>query len=801
MDTLRQDLSFALRTLRRDAAFALVAVFTLAVGIGAATVMFGVLRAVLLRPLPVREQERVLVMWGANARLDRTRVPIGGEAYRRYARESRALAGAAAVEYHGATEWVVRQDAAVERLRGALVSGNYFRVLGTRAGLGRTLEAADDVRGASPVLVISDRLWRRRYGGDPGAVGRQVEIVLTGRRFTIVGVMPPGVEYPRGADIWVPFATYLPPAMDSLSDRFLNVYLVGRLSRGATEERARAELASLLRGERSPFPPDFRAGMTAVATTLPALVLGDARRALWALAAAVAVLLLVACANVAGLLLVRGLARRGELAVRAAIGASSARIVRQLVTESAVLALAGGAAGVLLAVWSVDVLRALAPAGLPRADELRIDLPVLGAALLATLGSALLFGALPALAAARSEPAAALRGGARLAAGATARARHALVVAQIALSVLVLAAAGLLVRSVDKLQRAELGFSAERVTVAQLTYPWARLGADPLAQLLPLLDDAVRRAGAVPGVIAASLTAVPPLAPSDSWVAMVSPERSDAARSEDAPSAAMQPISPGFFRTIGASLVRGRDFGERDDAGGGPVVIVSDALARRLWPGESSLGKRVKLGEPGSAEPWRTVVGVARETRYRDVTNSRPTVYLPVRQFTAVPWYLLVGSSADSTVLLPALRRALAEVDPGLVLAGATPMRELLDVPLARPRFDAALLATFAAIVLALSAVGVYGAMAAFVRQRRHEIGVRMAVGARGGDVRRLVLARGLRLAALGTALGLAASAGALRLLGALLYEVSPLDAGTLAGAALGMLAVAALACALPAWA
>src|SRR5215208_2657466 len=280
MDTLRQDLSFALRTLRRDAAFALVAVFTLAVGIGAATVMFGVLRAVLLRPLPVREQERVLVMWGANARLDRTRVPIGGEAYRRYARESRALAGAAAVEYHGATEWVVRQDAAVERLRGALVSGNYFRVLGTRAGLGRTLEAADDVRGASPVLVISDRLWRRRYGGDPGAVGRQVEIVLTGRRFTIVGVMPPGVEYPRGADIWVPFATYLPPAMDSLSDRFLNVYLVGRLSRGATEERARAELASLLRGERSPFPPDFRAGMTAVATTLPALVLGDARRAL-----------------------------------------------------------------------------------------------------------------------------------------------------------------------------------------------------------------------------------------------------------------------------------------------------------------------------------------------------------------------------------------------------------------------------------------------------------------------------------------------------------------------------------------
>ena len=466
MDTLRQDLSFALRTLRRDAAFALVAVFTLAVGIGAATVMFGVLRAVLLRPLPVREQERVLVMWGANARLDRTRVPIGGEAYRRYARESRALAGAAAVEYHGATEWVVRQDAAVERLRGALVSGNYFRVLGTRAGLGRTLEAADDVRGASPVLVISDRLWRRRYGGDPGAVGRQVEIVLTGRRFTIVGVMPPGVEYPRGADIWVPFATYLPPAMDSLSDRFLNVYLVGRLSRGATEERARAELASLLRGERSPFPPDFRAGMTAVATTLPALVLGDARRALWALAAAVAVLLLVACANVAGLLLVRGLARRGELAVRAAIGASSARIVRQLVTESAVLALAGGAAGVLLAVWSVDVLRALAPAGLPRADELRIDLPVLGAALLATLGSALLFGALPALAAARSEPATALRGGARLAAGATARARHALVVAQIALSVLVLAAAGLLVRSVDKLQRAELGFSAERVTVA-----------------------------------------------------------------------------------------------------------------------------------------------------------------------------------------------------------------------------------------------------------------------------------------------------------------------------------------------
>lgn len=797
-ESLAQDLRFAARALRRSPGFTVAAVATLALGIAAATAVFAVVHGVLLRPLPVRAQDEAVVLWtrapsGAADHLPATYADLAALRAR-----TRALRGVEGVAYQGALEQVVRDGAGPFTLRATWVTGGFFPLLGVAPLHGRTLLPADDVPGAAPVVVIGHGLWRRRFGGDPAAVGRRLE--WNGKRYTIAGVLPRGFEYPAGAEAWAPALPDFPATLDAAAgpSEVLVFDLVGRLAPGATARAAGADFEALLR-ERDPERPAALRGLGAVVTPLAERITGDARGVVWAAAAAVGLLLLIACANVAGLLLVRGAARTRELAVRAALGAGKGRLLRQLLTESALLALLGGAAGTLLALGAVRALAALAPPELPRREMIGAGLPVFLFALGVTAAAALLAGALPALAATAGEPGAWLRGGRGASAGRGARRlRDALVVGQVALAVAVAVAAGLLLRTFVALQRVELGFDAERLLVVQTALPPELLPDRP--RQVALQEAMVARAAALPGVAGAAALPRPPFSAEGGWSAMYTGEGQTPEAQAANPQVGLEVVGPGYFRTLGVPLLGGRPFGAGDREGAPPVAVVSEAVARHTWPGEDPVGKRVKLGAPGGPGAWHTVVGVVGETRYWALDAPRPALYLPARQFPGpVPMALAVRAGGDPAGIVEPLRRALREVHPELGVAGGGPVERLLDAPLARPRFGALLLGVLAAVTLALAAVGIHGVTAAAVRQRTRELGVRLALGARPAVVRRMVLGQGMRLALLGCALGTAGALLAARALRGLLFGVRPADPATFAAVVGLVLAAAALACGVPA--
>jgi putative ABC transport system permease protein len=790
LDALRQDVGYALRSLRRDPGFALVATLTLALGIGAATAMFSVINGVLLRPLPVAEQERVMVMWGEQPARDFPHMPFLHPMLEEYAEQTRAFEMLAGIDYNGAWPRTMRDGDEAVTIAGTWVTGDFFRVLGVVPAIGRILLPDDDVPGAAPALVISHAFWQRHFGGDPSAIGR--EFRWNERSFVVVGVMPRGFEYPRGAEFW----TALGPIRAEVMETHLD--LVGRLRPGVTVEQARADLGAFLQRTDAERPPMLQ-GLRPVVNPLADLVVGEVRAALWILSAAVLLLVSIACINVANLLFIRGSARVRELAIRSAVGADRRRIARQLLTESAVLAAVAGVAATVMAVAALRGLLALAPPQLPRLEEVRLDPAALGFALAATLLVGVLAGLAPALWSAGGDAYTTLRGGARVGAGTAGmrRVRQGMVAGQVALALLVLVGAGLLLRSLANLQRAEMGFAGESLVVATMSLPPDRF-ADR-AEHLALLDRVVERVGALPGVGAVSPVTRPPFSGKGGWDAPYTGEGQGTEAREANPVLNLELAGAGYFAMLGVPIVRGRAFTDRDREDAAPVAIVSEAVARRTWPGEDPLGKRIKLGGPDSPMPWHTVVGVAAETRWRELVEPRPSIYFPIRQFGGpVPMSLGLRTEVDPASVIPALRGALREVDPQLHLVDAAPLTRLLDAPLAGPRFSAALLAVLAALALTLAAVGIYGVMAAWVRQRQHEVGVRMALGAAAGDIRRLVLGQGLMLAVAGAGVGLLAALAGTRLLSALLFGVSPTDPLTFAGVASLLLVVALAACYLP---
>lgn len=780
-----QDLRYAARTLRKQPTFTLVAVLTLALGIAGTTVMFTLIRGVLLRPLPVHEQDRLILAWREARSSDAPQYPFGDREIEAVAEASQLLESAAGVTRNGVSRAVVMEHGTSTYANVGFVTGGFFDVLGVRAMHGRGLTVADDHAGAERVIVISHGYWHRRYGGTREILGRPVAI---GEQvFAIVGVMPADLDYPTGVDIWRTTGS-----TGSLGAR-QEVNLIGRLRPNVTAEQAESELRSL--NERlardTPDEAPLR-GFVPVVRPFADVIIGDVRVTLMALLGAVGLVLLIASANVANLLLIRGEGRRSEFALRVALGAGRGRLVRQVFADSLVLSVVAGIAGIVLVWAGLPTLLTLMPDGFPRLESIRIDTTVGLVSIAVVFVTAMLAGMVPALLSVRGDLVSPLRAGSLAIAGRSTRGRQILAVAQVALAVTVVAAAGLLIRSILNLQAIDLGLPAARLVLVDLHLPPASYAdRDRRAQFL---DQAIAQLEAVPAVAAVTPVNVPPFTDRGWDVLRLTAEGQSADQAAANPALNLESIHPNYFATVEVSIVRGRAFTSADREDTAAVAIVSEDAALQLWPQEEPIGKRLKFGPADRQGRWLEVVGVAAQTRYRTVTAARPTLYLPAAQFQMTATMLIVRTTAPLESLMSIARDRMHAVDPTVQVMAIAPFSTFLDRPLARPRFTAFLLGVFGGAALLLSTLGLYGVMAAYVRQRDREIAVRLALGAAGADVRRLVVAEAVRLAGLGAVLGVGGATMATRFLRGMLFEVHPLDPATIVASTALLVGAAALA-------
>ena len=784
-----QDIRIGFRNFRRTPGFALVAVLTLALGIGLSTAVFTVADALLLRRLPVHDQGRLIVLWGTGDRA--FDFPLSIADGQEYVRASRTMERAALFLYNGAWPLPIRDGDQVTRLRRALVSGEFFDVLGVRPALGRALRPSDDVRGAAPVLVLSYAAWRQRFNADPHVLGRQVVMYDDGTPYTVVGVMPQGLDYPKGTDFWAPVVPSMSPEGLSL----MGFYVIGRLAPTATAASAAGEMTAFFRRPEAPNDERDRSG---VASLWQRLVIGDVRPALIAFAAAAGLLLLITCINVANLLLVRGFARIREVAVRRALGASRWRIVSQLLTENALLGVAGGALGVVLAAVALRSFVAFAPAGVPRLDEIQLNGSALAGAVAITGVAMLLFALAPAILTSRTHLQRTLRSDTRQSASRRSRlVPEALVAGQLAIALLVLSAAGLITRSLMKLERADLSLEPSHLLIGELAlrsdfYSDASKERALLERLVPQLE-------ALPGVRAVSPVVAVPFSGAGGWDGKPTAEGQTSQEAAANPMLNMEVVTPDYFATLGIPVLRGRSFTDQDREGAPLAVVISQSAARYYWPGDDPIGKRFKMGP--NLEQTATVIGVVPDTRYRDLRDARASIYFPLRQssFPFTPTTLAIRTTGDRLDLVTTIRRSISEAEPGVALVSAAPFETFLEGPLAQPKLNAILLAIFAIAAVALAAIGLFGVIATMVRQRTQELGIRLALGAAPGDLWRMVMRRGLAVGIAGLVPGILGALLANRLLVTLLYEVSPTDVITLVGGAGFLLCIVGLASAVPA--
>jgi putative ABC transport system permease protein len=761
-----------------------IAVVTLAIGIGAATAVITVAEALLIRPLPVMAEDRLAILHGATVDGQFPNVPITLDELNEFQRQSRVLQEVAYHTFRGAsTETFKSSDRAIQ-LRTALVSGNWFDVLGARPALGRAFRPEDDTRGRAPVLVLSHRAWRQHFGGDSGVIGRQITHATTHRALEIVGVMHAGVEYPRDTEAWTPLTAYsIANGSFDLASNELD--LLGRLKPVATRDEARAELTTFF----SHLPtPAWRGEARGVVHGLREMILGDVRPAMRLVVLAAAMLLLIACVNVSNLLLVRSIDRARELVVRAALGASRWRIVRHQLAETARLAIGAGIAGTIVAVVAVKLFVTFAPAGLPRIDTIAVNGYALVAAIGTTFLTLVIAGLAPAVFASRVNAGDALRSGTRQSISKPVRLFGELLAAgQVGLAVVALSAAALVARSFVNLQRTDLAFDAGQLIAAELAIPQDRLAEK--SRYLDLHQRLHERLTSMPGVRNATpVLSVPFIASGggiDGRVALPGQGAEDVKRN---PIVNMEIIAPSYFATIGTSVLQGRAFTDADREGAPAVVIVSASTAQSLWPGEDPIGKRVQLGRAREL----AVVGVVPDTRYRDLKSDRPSVYFPLAQsfFPVAPTKLLVRT-AGAVSAAALIRRVVAEVDPNVTVANVATLEQHLEGPRAQPRLNSMILGAFALAALTLAAIGLYSVMSTMVRRRTREIGIRMALGATSQEVGRLVILRALGIAAVGTLAGIVAARVTGTLVSGLLYEINSTDILTTAGVALVVLVVA----------
>jgi putative ABC transport system permease protein len=795
-----QDLRYAFRTLVRSPAFTATAVLTLALGIGANTVMFSVVNAVLLRPLPFSDPDRLMLVSSVNQRAAVGEIRVSALDFADWRSQAKSFDTMAAFVGTGFT---FSGDGEPELAIGLNVTADFFKTLGVQPLAGRTFAADEFAPGHEREIVLGHALWQRRFAGDRGVVGRT--LTVNGKPFTVVGVMPAGFEFPDPHyQLWTPLVNASTPDAPPINRNSHYLRVVGRLRAGVRPDHAQAEMSTIAKGLAAQYPATDES-LDAHVVPLAAQAVSSVKTALLVLLGAVGFVVLIACTNVTNLLLARATGRQREVAIRAALGAGRLRLVRQFLTETIVLYALGASGALMLAAWGLDVLISLSAGDVPRLKEATVDARVLGVTLLISLGTAIIFGLAPAFHAAKADVIDALKAGGRTAGQGDQRQtlRGALVVAEVALSVVLLVGAGLALRSFVRLVNVDPGFQVdEQLTFTVVMLP-ARYAGAP--QMISFTRRLAEQLASTPGVERAGATTALPFSGQNIEDGF-SVEGLTTAGTEQ-PVAGTRGVTADYFAALGVPLKAGRFFTTADREGSQPVAIVNEAFARKYWPGQPAVGKRLKEGDAASSTPWSVVVGVVADIRHIGPgQDARPEVDFPYAQLEPgfmTTWLrgitFVVRGRVPGASLATAARAQVHALDPSMPLNDVQTMAALAAEVVAQPRFRTLLLGAFAALALVLATVGVFGVLSYFVTQRTQEIGIRIALGARPGDVVRLVVVRGIGLAAAGVAIGLIAAVPLARSMQSLLFEVPPVDVVTFAAVGVGLTLIAAAASYVPA--
>ena len=791
MDTFLNDIRYAVRNLLKRPAFTIIAAITLALGIGANTAIFSSVYALLLKPLPFPDLDRVVAVWDSYPSKGVVRNEVAMANYLDWKAQNQSFEQLALYSW-----WSTNLTGldAPERIQGMSVTANFFDALGVKPIIGRNFTAEENEPGKDNVVVLTHNLWQRRFGGDPNIVGKT--ITLDSVASTIVGVLPEKVAYPANAELYGPIKI---SAKLAANRQFNSYYVVGRLKPGVSIKSAQADIDNITARLEQQYP-QTNTGSRATVFAIVADTVRKYETGLWIGMAAVGFVLLIACANVANLMLARASGRQKEIALRAALGASRWRIVRQLLIESSVVALIGGALGILVAVWGIDALQAANPGDAakfaPGWHELGINPAVLVFTVALSLLSGLLFGLAPALQVSKPNLNDALKDGIRQSSGHSHRLRSSLVVAEVALSLVLLVGAGLFFRSFVTLFKTDPGFNPENVLTMGLILPSSKYKDEP--QRAAFYNDLVQRVKATPGVQSAAAVNYLPLGGSNSsetYLVEGMPE--PAPGNENI--GRYRVCTPDYFTTMQIPILKGRAFTEQDKNGALPVVIVNETLARKHWPGQDAIGKRIRFQAPLDLAPWMEVVGVIKDVKHELTLEVTPEYYLPYAQDVWRSMVVVARTSVDPASLAGSLRDNVWAIDKDQPVFEVRTMQEVRSLSVGLQQFNSVMIGIFAAVALVLASIGIYGVMAFAVTQRTREIGIRMALGARKTDVLRMVVGNGMKLAFIGLAIGLVASWLLTRFISSLLFGVEPTDPLTFAAVSACLLVAALLACYLPA--
>ena len=794
MDTLFKDIRYGWRGLTKHPGFTGIVVITLALGIGASTSIFSVVNSVMLRRLPYPTADRIVAIQEVNA--DGEQRQVTGPNFLDWRAQNTVFEHLAAIKKTNVNLTLADQ---AERIDLAQTSANFFDVFGVRPQLGRLFVAGDEEAGHAPVVVLSDSLWRRRFGADPAVVGQQVN--LDGANYTAIGVAPAGFQYPNKTEAWLPplkLAPEIGPTIEPTQRRGMGyLYAIALLKQGVSVPQAASEMETITARLRQQYPETNNRRFNRVVSLQDHLV-GKTETTLKLLFGAVLFVLLIACANVANLLLASAAARSKEMAIRAALGASRMRVMRQLLTESLMFAMTGGVLGLVLSSYGVKAITRLLPPDFPRLNEIGMDWRVFAFTLGASLLTGLLFGFAPALHLSRTDVQDAMKETARGSAGGTrhTRLRQALIVTEVALSVVLLAGAGLLFRSFLRLQAVEPGFNPQQVLTARLSPAGPQFQTDN--DLIRFYDQVLERTRAIPGVQSAGMINVLPLT-SGPTVAFQIEGRPKLSVDKLVPTD-FRNVSPDYFRTMNIPVLKGRAFTAQDDSNAPPRLMINQALAQRDFPNEDPVGKRVTFGTPSGETVWFEIIGVTANVRSLELREEAPAeLYFTSKQSLFENMAIVVRSTVEPESIAPALRQAVAEVDRTVPVSRVKTMEHIVSESVTQPRFNLFLLGMFSGLALLLSVAGIYGVTAYTVTQRTHELGVRIALGAQVGDVLRMIMGQGMAVIGAGIVIGLIAAFGLMRLMNSLLFGVSATDPFTFVGITVVLIAAGLVACYIPA--
>jgi putative ABC transport system permease protein len=761
MENFLQDLRFGFRTLAKNPAFTVVALIALALGTGANSAIFSVVNAVLLRPLPYGQPDRVMMVWGYNLKTGDKQYGISVPDFKDYRDQNSAFEQMASLAYE---DFNLKSGDEPEHIQGTVVSSNFFDTLGVKAAIGRAFSAEEDRPGADRVVVISNGLWKRRFGEKQDILGQT--ILINGASFTVIGVAPANFQSPeKGDELWIPMSfdggdrmripsVASPEDLVARNRRFMKS--VALLKPGVTPEQAQEQLKTIASNLERDYP-DKNGGISVNAIPMTEQVVGDIRPALYILLAAVAFVLLIACANVANLLLARAASRQKEIAIRIALGAGRGRLIRQLLTESILLAIVGGAFGLALALAAIKLLVAINPANIPRLGEIDIDGRVLGFTFLVSILTGVIFGLIPALQATKPDLNETLKAeGARGSTGGIRkqRARSMLVISEVTLTVLLLISAGLMIKSFITLQKVSPGFNPDRVLTMQVNLPVTKYSEE--RQIASFYEQVLSRIEKLPGVQSAGASTIIPLM-DRKFVRRITIDGRPPASPDERLSANHRSISPNYLQTMGIPLIQGRNFTDQDRDTSQPVIIINESMRRRYWPSEDPLGKHITLPTDGPIS--REIVGVVGDVKHTRLdTESGSEIYVPYLQKPYPFMGLVVRAIGEPTQLTSAVRAETLAVDSSQPVYDIKTMDQMLGESVSQPRLYTILLGVFAGVALALAAVGIYGVLNYSVNQRRQEIGIRLALGAQPGHILKMIVGQGMILTAIGLGIGLVAA-------------------------------------------